>query len=67
MTTIFLLTASVFDDRTILNWSSIVNGESSPIQHIGQTSEKTWTDTFGSILETDSVRLCVTDRRKGGR
>lgn len=61
---LFLLTVSVFDDRAIMAWSTIVDGHESPIQHIGRASITTWMNTFGSILETDRVRVSVVDRRQ---
>jgi hypothetical protein len=62
--TIFLLSVTVFDDRSILAWSTVCDDAPSPIQHVGRASAQTWRDVCGSILESDRVRVCVTDRRK---
>lgn len=63
--TVVLISITIFDDRSIMTWSSIVDGVASPIQHIGRVDDSTWSDMFGRLLETDRVRVCVTDRRDG--
>jgi hypothetical protein len=60
--TTFLISLSVFDDRTIGAWSSVHDGHVSPIQHIGRMDAARWADVFGSILPSDDVRIAVTDR-----
>jgi hypothetical protein len=61
--TVILVSLTVFDDRVLMTWSSMVDGVSSPIQHIGRVDDERWREMFGRILETDRVRVVVTDRR----
>lgn len=61
--TVILVTLSVFDDRTIMAWSSIHCGKVSPVQHIGRVDDATWSQMMRRILADDRVRVCVTDRR----
>lgn len=58
-----LISLTVFDDRVLMTWSSIVDGVSSPVQHIGRVDDARWAEMFARLLETDRVRVAVTDRR----
>jgi hypothetical protein len=62
MTTV-LVSLSVFDDRVLMTWSSIVAGVSSPVQQIGRVDADRWSEMFGRLLPSDVVRVSVTDRR----
>jgi len=65
--TTVLISVSVFDDRALMAWSSVVDGVSSPLQHIGRLDADRWAEMFGRLLPSDVVRVAVTDRRGGRR